>query len=284
MALVRKAVAEDFEGIYPLLVKFNNPRLSKDDWRSLFFDNWHSNEGYFGYVLEAQEYIVGFLGLMFSCRMLNEKEEKFCNITSWIVEEKFRSQSLLLLLPVLKLQNYTLTICTASKETYAVARKLGFQDFESNIRIIFPLPSVATWFASCEVEINGKNLREVLAGKDLQIYKDHSAFNCFHVYVRSPFGGCYLIGTRVFRKNLPFAQIHHVSDSAVFSKFAGRIASVICLRINSIAITIDERFLKGSTVFFSRVWPLPNPRVYKSSSLGQDDIDSLYSELLVLNL
>ena len=138
MALVRKAVAEDFEGIYPLLVKFNNPRLSKDDWRSLFFDNWHSNEGYFGYVLEEGEHIVGFLGLMFSSRMLNDKEEKFCNITSWIVEKKFRSQSLLLLLPVLKLQSYTLTICTASKETYAVARKLGFQDLESSMRIIFP--------------------------------------------------------------------------------------------------------------------------------------------------
>ena len=284
MAIVRKAVAIDFEKTYPLFVKFNNFRLSKDDWQQLFVDHWQSNEGYVGYVLEDREHIVGFLGLMFSHRILNGQQEKFCNLTSWVVDEGFRNQSLLLILPVLKLTDYTLTIHTASKETYAVARKLGFIDLESNFRVILSLPSINILFTSCQIEINKKHLKEILEGESLQAYKAHLEFRCFHVYVRSSLGNCYLIGARVFRKNLPFAQIYHVSDPKVFAKFAHRIASVIGLRIKAFAMLVDERFLEGNSILQSFTCSLSNPRVYKSHSLGKRDLDLLYSELPILNV
>jgi hypothetical protein len=284
MAIVRKAVGLDFEKTYPLFAKFHNSRLSKNDWRQLFIDHWQSDEGYFGYVLEDRGRIVGFLGLMFSYRIFNKRQEKFCNITSWVVDEKFRSQSLFLILPVLKLTDYTLTVHTASKETYAAVQKLGFHDLESFFRVILPLPSINTWFVPCQIEINRKHFNETLKGEVLKIYKDHLAFRCFHVYVRSPLGDCYLMGTRVFRKNIPFAQIHHINDSRVFAKFSGRIASVVCLRVRAVAMLVDERFLEGHTILKSCTFALPNPRVYKSASLGQNDIDLLYSELPVLNI
>ena len=284
MAIVRKAVAIDFEKTCPLFVKFNNSRLSKDDWRQLFVDHWQSNEGYVGYVLEDRERIVGFLGLMFSRRILNGQQEKFCNLTSWVVDEGFRNQSLLLILPVLKLTDYTLTIHTASKETYAVARKLGFIDLESHFRVILSLPSINILFTSCQIEINKKHLKEILEGESLQAYKAHLPFRCFHVYVRSSLGNCYLIGARVFRKNLPFAQIYHVSDPKVFAKFAHRIASVVGLRIKAFAMLVDERFLEGNSILQSFTCSLSNPRVYKSNSLGKRDLDLLYTELPILNV
>ena len=284
MAIVRKAVAIDFEKTCPLFVKFNNSRLSKDDWRQLFVDHWQSNEGYVGYVLEDREHIVGFLGLMFSRRILNGQQEKFCNLTSWVVDEGFRNQSLLLILPVLKLTDYTLTIHTASKETYAVARKLGFIDLESHFRVILSLPSINILFTSCQIEINKKHLKEILEGESLQAYKAHLPFRCFHVYVRSSLGNCYLIGARVFRKNLPFAQIYHVSDPKVFAKFAHRIASVVGLRIKAFAMLVDERFLEGNSILQSFTCSLSNPRVYKSNSLGKRDLDLLYTELSILNV
>ena len=284
MAIVRKAVAQDFEETYPLFVKFHNSHLRKEDWRQLFIDHWESPEGYFGYVLEDQERIVGFVGLIFSRRTLNGREEKFCNMTSWVVEEKFRNQSLSLFLPVMKLKKYTLTIHTASKETYAVARKLGFKDLEAKLRIIFPLPSFTTWFTPCQIEINGEKFRKNLTGESLHTYTDHLLFKCFHVFIRSPLGECYLVGARVIRKNLAFYQIHHISNSKVFAKFSGHIATVVCARIKTVSIVTDERFLQGNRVMMSRSWSLPNPRVYKSDSVGQDNIDLLYSELPVLNI
>jgi RimJ/RimL family protein N-acetyltransferase len=284
MAIVRRAIPKDFEETYPLFVKLNNSHFSKDDWRQLFVDHWKSNEGYVGYVLEDRKCIVGFLGLVFSYRILNGKKEKFCNLTSWVVDENFRNQSVFLILPILKLTDYTLTIHTASKETYAVAKKLGFCDLESHFRIIFPLPSANTFLVSCHIEVNGRYLNEILEGESLQVYEAHLKFRCFHVYVRSSLGNCYLIGARVFRKKIPFAQIYHISNSKVFAKFSSRIASVVGLKIKAIAMLVDERFLEGNAILWSYTCSLPNPRVYKSNSLEKSDLDLLYSELPILNI
>ena len=284
MAIVRKAIAKDFDRIYPLFSKFENPILTKEDWRLLFVDHWKCKEGYFGHVLEEDDSIVGFLGMIFSRRTVDGKEAKFCNLTSWVVEENFRNQSLSLFIPVMKLDDYTVTIYTASKETYAVAKKFGFQDLESNLRIIFPVPSISTWLTFCEIDINGKRLNENLAGEALQAYKDHLPFKCFHVHIQTPLGKCYLIGTRIYRKRFAFSQIHHISHSKIFSKFAGRIALSICSSLNTIATIVDERFLQGHKVGLSIARALPNPRIYKPSSLGQHEIDSLYSELPMLKL
>jgi len=284
MAIVRKAVALDFEKTYPLFAKFKNYRLLKGDWQQLFTDHWKSNEGYIGYVLEDRERIVGFLGFMFSDRVLNNKQEKFCNLTTWVVDERFRNESLYLIIPVLKLTDYTLTIHSASKATYAAFKKLGFHDLESHFRIIPPFPSINMLFDSCKIEVNGKYLNEILKGDSLQAYKSHLLFRCFHVYIRSPLGNCYLIGARVFKKNLPFAQIYHISDSKVFAKFASRISSIICLKNKTFAILVDERFLEGNSLLQSYKCALSNPRMYKSNSLGKQDLDLLYSELPVLNI
>ena len=58
----------------------------------------------------------------------------------------------------------------------------------------------------------------------------------------------------------------------------------IYLRVNTIAIVVDERFLLGIMVMLSKVLPLPYPMVYKSGLLGINDIDLLCSEFSVLNI
>ena len=146
------------------------------------------------------------------------------------------------------------------------------------------MPPVSTWFTFCEVKINDKHLNETLKGEALQVYNDHLSFRCFHVRIRTHLGECYLIGTRVYRKKLSFFQIHHISNSKIFAKFAGRITMVVCLRIKTVAMVVDERFLQGNTVMLSKVFPLPYPRVCKPGLLGVNDIDLLYSEFPVLNI
>ena len=135
-----------------------------------------------------------------------------------------------------------------------------------------------------KIEINWKHLNKISKREYLQVYKSNLAFRCFHVYVRSSLGNCYLVGARVFRKNLPFAQIYHISDPKVFAKFAHRIASVVGLRIKAFAMLVDERFLEGNSILQSFTCSLSNPRVYKSNSLEKRDLDLLYSELPILNV
>ena len=90
MATVRKAVPGDFNKTYPLLEKFNNASLKREDWEQLFVNPWKSLEEYCGYILVEAGRVVGYLGALFSVRRIQGQEYKFCNVTSWIVEREYR--------------------------------------------------------------------------------------------------------------------------------------------------------------------------------------------------
>ncbi len=284
MAIIRKAIPEDFENTLPLFEKFNNGNLSRENWCVLFQDNWDSAQDHIGYVLVDGEHIGGFIALLFSRRKLNGREEKFCNVSSWVVEDKYRNQSLFLLTPVLKLKDHNVTILTCSLETYKVSLKLGFKDLETHLQIIPPFPTIASLFEKCKIEINQDDLKEVLDEESLKLCKDHSKFGLFNIRVQTSKGDCLILATRIIRKSLPFIQIHHLGHSKVFAEFAGRISASLCLRLNAVSVLIDRRWLAESSIPLSISWPLPQPRVYKSESLQANEVDSLYSELPVLNI
>ena len=93
-----------------------------------------------------------------------------------------------------------------------------------------------------------------------------------------------MITTRVKKKNIPVAQIHFVSDLSIFNKSINIIKLRICLKLKVLLLTIDERFVKRKNIPCSIQLKFPFPRVVKSASLNGVNIDSLYSELIILNL
>ena len=104
---------------------------------------WQTTEDFCGYLLLKDGDIKGYLGLIFSRRILNDKVEKFCNMTSWVVNEDCRSQSLPMLLELLKLKDYTLTNFTASPTVATILGKLGFTEFPVDQRVLLPMPHFA---------------------------------------------------------------------------------------------------------------------------------------------
>lgn len=106
---IKKAYSEDFEKIYPVLLLFDNPNITKEDWQKLFMKYWDSDRDYFGYYLEENNEVVGFFGLIFSLRQLDGKQADFCNMTSWIVKPEYRKYSLKLLNSVLAEENVVIT-------------------------------------------------------------------------------------------------------------------------------------------------------------------------------
>ena len=280
MAVVRKAREEDFEMVCHLFPKFNNPQLTHEHWKRLFQDPWNCNEDYFGYLLDDGQKAVGFLGFIFSRRQIKGVERKFCSLTSWVVQDDYRSQSILLFLPVLKLKEITFTILTASKLTFDVAKKLGFRELETHLRVIPPWPSFRS---GQKLVINEKEIRDGLSADALQLNLDHSHLACRHFLIRSENGNCHFIVTRTQRKNFPFAHVHYVSDRRVFLESLDAIKLLLCLEMKTVSILIEERYLKGAPLAFSYKYSLPQATLYKSDVLDVNDIDTLYSELLVLN-
>ena len=284
MITVKKATVKDADKLLPLLLELDSKNQTQEEWQSLFKFQWKNNQNYCGYVMYDGGKAVGFLGLLFSRRVVNDKPNKFCNITSWIVRKEYRRQSLHLLLPVLELDNHTITVLTCNSGTYFITKKLGFIDLEIGQRVILPLPFLPKSKPSTNIIFNHSEIEKQLKGETLKIYHDHRHLNCFHILIYGPKHICYLVGARTIKKNIPLAHIHYISDHRVFSSHISAVSGHLCWKIKVGGLLVDERLLQGETIFPSIHFSLPNPRVYKSDTLKSSDIDLLYSEYQILNL
>ena len=285
MAILRKAVAEDFEKVLPLLLEFDNPRPAREDWKQLFVDHWGIREGYFGYMLVDRDEVVGFLSTIFSHRSVNGKLRKFCNIGNWIVRWEYRSESARLLFPVLKTEACAITAFSASSEEVCLMlKKLGFKEIETKTSVILPRPAIGFSGRDHSIEFDKDAIRSRLGEKDLKIYNDHARFKAVHMVLKTKNGDCYIVANRTVRKKIfSFAQIHYIGDIDIFSKYIVRLSSTICLKLKVCGIILDRRYTEGRGIRNTVTLRRRYPALFRSELLGPGDIDSLYSELLVLN-
>lgn len=286
MVILKKAKAEDFKKIYPLLTEMNDTRLTKEGWKNLFINHYGGEEDYFGYVAYDQEEAVGFLGLIFSSRLINGKLYKFCNTSTWIVKDEYRKKGIAfqLLYEVMKLKDYTITTLSPRAETIPALKKFGFKELEAKSVNILPMLSIGTFFNSCSVICGYNIIKEHLNGGDLKIYKDHIKFKCIHLLIKTREAYCYLVLTKTKRKHLPFAQLHYISNLDIFLKYISCVLIKICFRLGMFGLSVEERFLKGRKIEHSITRVMFSPKLFKSNALGKESItDNLYTELLILN-
>ena len=281
MFTIRKAVSEDFDRVYPLFHGFTGPPLSKDKWQKIFVTPWHTAEDFCGYLLLKDNEVVGYLGLLFSERIINEQVEKFCNMTSWIVNEDCRGQSISMLLELLKLKEYTLTNFTASPTVARILSKLGFNEFRVDHRVLLPIPTLA---ASGECGFDLHVIQSKLKGVDSKIFADHQGVDCDHLLLQSETGDCYVVLKKTKRRKLTFARVHYLSNADVFNECIESLTARICLRLRVFGVMVDERYIAGRRFWNSVSYPHQRKAYFKSNSVLESRlIDTLYSEVVILH-
>jgi hypothetical protein len=287
MAVVEKVTPAMFDDVYPLLSELDNT-YSREKWREIFDYRWGSDEGYVGYALVDDRKVVGFNGAIFSRRIIDGREARLCNLTSWIVNDQYRTESLRLVFPFLSLKGYTLTNLTMSDRAWEVTRRLGFKNLDTNVRILFLVPgSSATRKEEAPVMVSDQSgIAETLDPVNLKIFRDHLHYNCGHLVIQDKYGYSYIIYTRRrYRKyncGISYAQIHYISDRGVFLRHLNKIKSYFLKSRKYFFLAVDERLIGNATIPYSKVYQLRAPRMYKSEVLSREQVDSLYSELVVL--
>lgn len=274
-----------FRAVYPLLLE-HDPSLTEIEWRSIFNYGWEKEEQYCGYGLFDGEEIVGFLGLIFSKRYINNKVECFCNLTSWMVKEHYRDHSLSLIVPVLRLQDYTITDLSPSETVIRILQRFGFKELDSRVKILLPIGickrnNIIDNYLITQDKIQ---IKKILKEQDTQLLQDHYHYQHFnHLLAYNDNIHCYVIFTIVKNTRLPYCYIQYISNIELFSIYSSAIRSEISKIGETPLVLVDSRLVEGITLPFSYNLPLSFPKLYRSSSLRPDQIDNLYSELLLLN-
>lgn len=289
MATVEKATPAMFDDIYPLLLELDNTH-STEKWRSIFDYKWESDEGYVGYALVDDRKVVGFNGTIFSRRIIDGKEVRFCNLTSWTVKEQYRSESLRLVFPILNLKGYTLTNLTMNDRAWDITKRLGFKNLDTKIRLLFPVPELSGSSKKDPPVIVSEQARVVaiLDPVNLKIFRDHLQYSCGHLVIHDKYGYCYLLYTskhyKKFNCVVPYGHIHYISNRTIFLKHLNKIKRYFLKSQRYLFLAVDERLMGNKPTPHSKVYQLKIPRMYKSEILTGDQVDNLYSELVVLGL
>jgi hypothetical protein len=288
MITVEKATFKDFDRIYQFLQQENflPPHLSKDDLRPLYTKNFPTHENYCGYLLKNQNEIIGKIGCIFSLRKINGQEHKFCNLTTWLVKDGHRGKGISLLMPILKLRNYTITALTPGRQAYLIYKKLGFKELEKHMIITLPLFNPFRIFSrkafiTNEIDVINQELSNNF--ELATVLNDHANFNCKHLLIRVEDELCYIIIVKVTKKNVPMAIVHFISNPDLFMKYIENIKFYIAKQYRLFFVVVEKRFINANRIDFSYTRSLTVPSLYKSASLEARHIDNLYSERILLN-
>lgn len=285
MATVKMATIDLFDQIYPLIHHFDIKGLSREDWQRLLECNWSSRHDHFGYVLMEGDEVVGFLGTFFYERIIDGTTCHLCNLFCWYVLEKYRKQSLMLILAVLNLKDTTITSLTPSREAGLILERFKFVPLESSVKI-FSVFSAFGSSISGTVVTDTELIRARLSRNELSLFEDHSLPGSCNHLVFEPSGDkdspCYVVYNTVRKKRISFTQVYYVSDPDIFSKSFPRIQRFFFKTNHCLFTVIDKRLLLDRNPALGFDYTLRYPRLYRTSDLTPQKVDNLYTELLFL--
>lgn len=284
--VVRRAVQSDVFSVYQLIRNSNLHQLPIAARQRGFAPLWGGQEPYYGFVLEDDGKIVGFLGTLHTRREIRGKLEDFCEIHAWYVKRDYRNQSLNLLMPVMALRRTkTIINFTPTPRVYEIGRKFGFQDLETKILLFFPLP---TRLQRVEIVTDPWRVADYLSGEDLRIFHDHKDVPCFHVVLlpKDDPGGSpiYAVMKTMDRRWFEhFGRVLYVNDPARFAGLLGAVCWRLCARFRWYFMAADARVFEGlQPTVPSREITRGAPSQFLSTRLAASDITPLYSQPLLM--
>lgn len=283
-AEVRPVLPGQFESLYPLLLKFENPRMTREDWRRLLFDlAWHTDEPTRGFALWDGARAVGFLGAIPSER----GGRRFLNLSSWYVDPAYRNESLRLVLPLLSDRKRTIVNLSASPAAAEIFLKLGFVTLESEQVLVPLVTGMGDLLPRVGVGVRTRidRVREALPPEGQRLSDDMKGTLAGQVLLTAGDRTCHVIATRsAWKAHWRLAHVQYASDWDLLWQYPARVAAAFLRVFGTMGLRVDGRHLRGTPPPFSVRKALPLPHLFRPEDAGvtAQAVDGLYTEAVGL--
>lgn len=268
----------DLPAVGEFLSRQLNPRLTALEWADAIVPPWVVESPNHGYQLVAGEELVGVHLAFYSQRLLDGKVEGFCNLAAWCVSEPYRSHGIRMLRALLAQPGYSFTDLSPSGAVVPINQRLRFSPLDTETVLVLPRPALGP--RRTKVIDDPHLIENRLTGAAKRIFEDHRcAAAARHLLLQRGDRECYVIFRQDRRKNLPvFASILHVSDRAVFAESVPELSHYLLWRHGVLGVLAELRVV-GDRPSLSLRLHKPRPKMFRSTRVGADQIDYLYSEL-----
>lgn len=292
-----------------------------EKWNRLFELPWVSDRENYGYAAFLDDEMVGFVATLYSTRVIRGKTENFCNLSAWWVSPSYRGKGLAARIAKHVINDigdsHHMTALTAVVVIRSYLESQGFRLFDDRKRMFYPRVSSLVGRRALGARENPDRADVSLPPAVLQILDDHRkigtrvvVFDCggrdLLMVVRrrwvrvdrsarlSSFGSwladvaksapASVSGTLArigsfAQGEVPTCEVLYVNDPHLYAPYHDEIVAYLCRTTPAAALLADERQLSRSA---SGGPYYPAPYYFRSKSLGPEDMDALYSEIVLL--
>ena len=275
-ATVRPARAGDIAAVVELLHTRMNAKIPRERWARLLDYPWRPEGVERGWLVEDGGHVVGFMGTIYSDRMIGGQLRRFCDLSSWYLLADYRGDGTGddLLRSGMAQPGVTYQTMTARRATGRKIRALGFSVLDDS-RSLFR-PSGAS--GRLPVLRDAAAIRDRLGPAQRAVLEAHAGFDLHHALISDS----WLVWQRKLKgEAIAYHEILHASDPAFLSAHAQDIADSIVTGERGV-LAIDTRFMTPGddqgTVETIRL-----PRWYRPADVAPRDVDHLHSEVILLD-
>lgn len=258
---------------------FPRAKWDRTGWDALLSGRWGGPKDSFAITARDQGQLVGVLGLVTAHRETALGRMTTANMTSWYVEKSYRGQGVgsKILDLVTADPQITVTNFSSARGAVPVVERAGFVPLDTERLIwhpsggpILPIHRVVPKSAK-------------LSPKDARVIADHAGLNLTPVVAETSDGPCTLI-LSIKQKHDDYVthEIMYLSDRNLFAAHARKIADSLLPRQGAI-LSVDRRFAMPAAEP-DEIESIPVPRFYTPGRMPPEDVDHMYSEIVLLDM
>jgi hypothetical protein len=279
MPVLRPITDADLDAVARFFHVHHNSDLPVEAYRRSFVAHRGAHGANHGVMLVDGDDVVGAYIAYYSDRVIDGRMERFCNLASWCVRPEHRRHSLRMANALLAQEGLHFTDLSPSGTVRALNERLGFTYLDDRAVIV---PAAPWPRRPGSISADPHIIEKSLVDEECQLYRDHrDAPAAHHLVLRDGASASYVVLRIARRKMLQVAIVLHASRPEMLRRMIRSVAGFALLHHRVVALLVELRWLSGTAPAGLIPARLP-PKMFRSPTLGPDDIDYFYSELFHL--
>jgi len=285
-ACVRSVEIGDIENVINMLRSEFSPNVSEEAYRRVFQYAWMKDLPDRGLILDVNGKLAGYLGTVYSERSVNGKKRLFCNIFSWYMRPAYRGKGLglPLLQALIQRKNLIITGFTPNLNSGPIIKKYGFKTLSTGFIVFHPKLAIGRLMKrGAEIITLSQDIYKILDSDLYSIVEHHLKYGCSVMALTNNREVGLIISKRRMSTRVPYVSITEILHVANKKMVLDNLASVyrsMILRDKTTALAVDETIFGAETPIG---WRRDRLRYFLGDDIVPDQIDSLYSEIILLD-
>lgn len=286
-ASLRDARPEDAEEIIDLLHTHMKSSWTRERWARIFDNRWIDLDApppYLGCVAVNDSAIQGFCGVVCADRSIGGQRVRTGSITSLYLHRSLRGQGLgrELMVRASSRPELTYTVIGTGAGSRPLMEPSGY-DLLDRDRFVWQRGDAGDEAGNVNVDTEAEAIRQKCDPNTARILDDHAGLQITPVWLETPEGsGFGAFWMQVQGEGHVYAHAVHIGAPSLFAAYSQDVANAILPIDGQATLAIDRRFLPPGTK--GPMEDYGDVNFWKSPTLQREQVDLLYTEILLLKL